>query len=187
MRGSVLFVTFLFFVLSPLLAKKKPRTGKEALFGKEYATYQITSNELSGACFYLVSGHGGPDPGAIGIYQGRQLHEDEYAYDIILRLARELLSRGAKVHIIIQDKKDGIRDGHVLANSKRETCMGKIRAVTNELYLFMWTVAVRDSRQMCFFITLLKVRRVGGWPITCTVPLIGNMTSISQTVAFAER
>jgi len=210
MRGSVLFVTFLFFVLSPLLAKKKPRTGKEALFGKEYATYQITSNELSGACFYLVSGHGGPDPGAIGIYQGRQLHEDEYAYDIILRLARELLSRGAKVHIIIQDKKDGIRDGHVLANSKRETCMGdpiplnqvarlkqrcdwvnklyrKDRAVTNELYLFMWTVAVRDSRQMCFFITLLKVRRVGGWPITCTVPLIGNMTSISQTVAFAER
>ena len=71
-----------------------------------------------------MSGHGGPDPGAIGIYQGRQLHEDEYAYDIILRLARELLSRGAKVHIIIQDKKDGIRDGHVLANSKRETCMG---------------------------------------------------------------
>ena len=124
MRVSVLFVTFLFFVLSPLLAKKKPRTGKESLFGKEYATYQITSNELSGACFYLVSGHGGPDPGAIGIYQGRQLHEDEYAYDIILRLARELLSRGAKVHIIIQDKKDGIRDGHVLANSKRETCMG---------------------------------------------------------------
>ena len=60
MRVSVLFVTFLFFVLSPLLAKKKPRTGKESLFGKEYATYQITSNELSGACFYLVSGHGMP-------------------------------------------------------------------------------------------------------------------------------
>ena len=77
MRVSVLFVTFLFFVLSPLLAKKKPRTGKESLFGKEYATYQITSNELSGACFYLVSGHGGPDPGAIGIYQGRQLHEED--------------------------------------------------------------------------------------------------------------
>ena len=55
MRGSVLFVTYFFFVLSPLLAKKKPRTGKEALFGKEYATYQITSNELSGACFYLVT------------------------------------------------------------------------------------------------------------------------------------
>ena len=124
MRVSVLFVTFLFFILPPLLAQKKPRTGKEPLFGKEYATYQVTSNELRGACFYLVGGHGGPDPGAIGIYQGRQLHEDEYAYDIILRLARELLSRGAKVHIIIQDKKDGIRDGHVLANSKRETCMG---------------------------------------------------------------
>lgn len=127
MRVSVILVTFLFIIFSPsplIAQKKKPRTGKEPLFGKEYATYQITSNELAGACFYLVSGHGGPDPGAIGIYQGRQLHEDEYAYDIILRLARELLSRGAKVHILIQDKKDGIRDGHILGNSKRETCMG---------------------------------------------------------------
>ena len=67
MRGSVLFVTFLFFVLSPLLAKKKPRTGKEALFGKEYATYLITSNELIVGCFYLGCGHGEPDPGAIDI------------------------------------------------------------------------------------------------------------------------
>ena len=64
MRISVIFITFLFLTLSPLLAQKKPRTGKEPLLGKEYAAYKITSNELSGACFYLVSGHGGPDPGA---------------------------------------------------------------------------------------------------------------------------
>ena len=53
------------------------------------------------------------------------MHEDEYAYDIILRLARELMTRGAKVEIIIQDKKDGIREGRILPGSKRETCMGK--------------------------------------------------------------
>ena len=57
-------------------------------------------------------------------YNLRRVFENEYAYDIILRLARELLTRGAKVHIIIRDKKDGIRDGHILSNSKRETCMG---------------------------------------------------------------
>ena len=125
MRFIIILITSLFVLsLSSFAQNKKPRTGKEPLFGKELATYQIASNELSGACFYLVSGHGGPDPGAIGIYQGRQLHEDEYAYDIILRLARELLTRGAKVHIIIQDRKDGIRNGHILSNSKRETCMG---------------------------------------------------------------
>lgn len=125
MRFLTVLLAALFLASAPLSAgKKKPRTGKEPLFGKELASYQVTSNELSGACFYLVGGHGGPDPGAIGIYKGRQLHEDEYAYDIILRLGRELLTRGAKVHIIIRDKKDGIRNGHVLANSKRETCMG---------------------------------------------------------------
>ena len=111
----------------PVSAQKKKTVGeKEPLFGVGLSSYQVTSNELAGACFYLVSGHGGPDPGAIGIYQGRQLHEDEYAYDIVLRLGRELMMRGAKVHFIIQDKKDGIRDGRILMSSKRETCMGEI-------------------------------------------------------------
>ena len=105
--------------------KAKPATGKEPLFGKALATYPITSWELAGATFYLVGGHGGPDPGAIGTYQGHKLHEDEYAYDIVLRLGRELMMRGAKVHFIIQDKKDGIRSGQVLNNRKTETCMGK--------------------------------------------------------------
>ncbi len=112
-------------VVLPLCAQKKAVSQKEPLFGKANASYTVTSSELKGACFYLVSGHGGPDPGAIGIYQGRQLHEDEYAYDIVLRLGRELMMRGAKVHFIIQDKKDGIRGGYYLSNSKRETCMGQ--------------------------------------------------------------
>lgn len=97
----------------------------EPLFGKAHAAYSVASSELKGAVFYLVSGHGGPDPGCIGRYNGKELHEDEYAYDIVLRLGRELLRRGAKVHFIIQDAKDGIRDEAILKNSKRETCMGK--------------------------------------------------------------
>ena len=101
------------------------QTRKEPLFGKAEATYKVTSSSLKGAVFYLVSGHGGPDPGCIGRYQGKELHEDEYAYDIVLRLGRELLKRGAKVYFIIQDSKDGIRNSYVLKNSKRETCMGK--------------------------------------------------------------
>lgn len=96
----------------------------EPLFGKEMAKYEVTSSELKGCSFYLVSGHGGPDPGAIGKMGNVELHEDEYAYDIVLRLARNLLMRGAKVHIIIQDAKDGIRNDKFLKNSKRETCMG---------------------------------------------------------------
>lgn len=96
----------------------------EPLFGKEMAEYKVTSSELKDCCFYLVSGHGGPDPGAIGKMGNVELHEDEYAYDVMLRLARNLLMRGAKVHIIIQDAKDGIRDSRYLSNSKRETCMG---------------------------------------------------------------
>ena len=114
---------FLFFL--PVYGEKKGKTHREPLFGKSQAAYQVTSNALKGATFYLVSGHGGPDPGCIGKYQGHELHEDEYAYDIILRLGRELLKRGAKVHFIIQDSKDGIRNTYILKNSKSETSMGK--------------------------------------------------------------
>ena len=96
----------------------------EPLFGKLLANTKVTSSRLAGACFYVVSGHGGPDPGAIGRVGKHELHEDEYAYDIALRLARNLMQEGAEVHIIIQDAKDGIRDDAYLSNSKRETCMG---------------------------------------------------------------
>lgn len=113
------------YTLPPLKNATPKRKNYEPLFGKAAASYKVTSSELKGACFYLVSGHGGPDPGAIGRIGSVELHEDEYAYDIVLRLARNLLMRGAKVHIIIQDAKDGIRNDKFLKNSKRETCMGK--------------------------------------------------------------
>lgn len=126
MKKLLIAVLSLIVILLPVSAqKKKQASGKEPLFGKAMATYPINSRELAGACFYLVSGHGGPDPGAIGTYNGYKLHEDEYAYDIVLRIGRELMMRGAKVHFIIQDKKDGIRNGKILKNSKRETCMGQ--------------------------------------------------------------
>lgn len=97
----------------------------EPLFGPQLADVKVTSDRLRGACFYIVSGHGGPDPGAIGHAGGHELHEDEYAYDVALRLARDLIQDGADVRIIIQDEKDGIRNDRYLNNSKRETCRGK--------------------------------------------------------------
>ncbi|MBW9204086.1 N-acetylmuramoyl-L-alanine amidase [Bacteroidales bacterium SW292] len=102
----------------------KVRTLHEPLFGKKLDEVKVTGNRLAGACFYVVSGHGGPDPGAIGRVGRHELHEDEYAYDVALRLARNLMAEGAEVRIIIQDKKDGIRNDRYLNNSKRETCMG---------------------------------------------------------------
>lgn len=100
------------------------KTINEPLFGKALSCVKVTSNRLKGACFYVVSGHGGPDPGAIGKVGKTELHEDEYAYDVALRLARNLMQEGAEVRIIIRDAKDGIRDDPYLSNSKRETCMG---------------------------------------------------------------
>ncbi|MBN2261820.1 MAG: N-acetylmuramoyl-L-alanine amidase [Prolixibacteraceae bacterium] len=102
------------------------------IFGNKYHDVVIESNELSGAVYYLVSGHGGPDPGAVAKYNGKTLCEDEYAYDITLRLARNLLAKGATVYMITRDKNDGIRDGWHLPADKDEVCYPNLSIPINQ-------------------------------------------------------
>ena len=75
--------------------------GTFPLFGKEYEDVELKSNKLTGHVYYVVAGHGGPDPGAVVTYGGHTLCEDEYAYDVTLRLAKRLLANDATVYIII--------------------------------------------------------------------------------------
>lgn len=90
------------------------------IFGPEHEVIEIKSKRLKGSVYYLISGHGGPDPGAMTKYVGTSISEDEYAYDVTLRLARELLSHGAMVYVIIRDPNDGIRDDRILDMDKDE-------------------------------------------------------------------
>jgi N-acetylmuramoyl-L-alanine amidase len=94
------------------------------IFGKNYEKVTPLDTKLKNKVFYLISGHGGPDPGAVGFNYGYELHEDEYAYDVTLRLARKLLEHGADVYIIVQDPEDGIRDERYLNNSSDEFYLG---------------------------------------------------------------
>lgn len=103
------------------------------LFGPKYDDVEIKSNELKGAIYYLKSGHGGPDPGAIGKYQGHQVCEDEYAYDVTLRLAKNLIEKGATVYMITIDKNDGIRDDAFLKADKDEVCYPNLAIPLNQV------------------------------------------------------
>ncbi|MBN1479759.1 N-acetylmuramoyl-L-alanine amidase [candidate division KSB1 bacterium] len=90
------------------------------MFGSTYANVTKIDDSLDGYYFYIVSGHGGPDPGAYGDYGHYRLYEDEYAYDIMLRFARRLIEHGATVYIIVRDSNDGIRDVAVLRGDHDE-------------------------------------------------------------------
>lgn len=91
-------------------------------FGKAYENLKVKDQQLKGAVYYLLAGHGGPDPGALGKYGPYLLSEDEYAYDVTIRLARRLMEHGATVYMIIQDENDGIRDENILLNDTDEIC-----------------------------------------------------------------
>ncbi|WP_297763661.1 N-acetylmuramoyl-L-alanine amidase [uncultured Muriicola sp.] len=91
-----------------------------AIFGDEEALVVNKSDQLSGAIYYLISGHGGPDPGAVETYRDVTIAEDEYAYDVTLRLAKELLAHGAMVYIIVRDENDGIRNKRALEIDRDE-------------------------------------------------------------------
>lgn len=92
------------------------------IFGSKYSRVEIKDKSLEGAVYYLMSGHGGPDPGALGRYGRYTLAEDEYAYDVTLRLARRLIEHGALVYMITRDNNDGIRDQNILPRDKDERC-----------------------------------------------------------------
>ncbi|MCF0206562.1 MAG: N-acetylmuramoyl-L-alanine amidase [Bacteroidales bacterium] len=74
----------------------------------------IRGNALKGAIFYLIAGHGGPDPGATSVVDGHLIPEDEYAFDITLRLAKFIEEQSGKVYMIIDDPDDGIRNDRIL-------------------------------------------------------------------------
>ncbi len=80
----------------------------------------VKNHKLKGYIFYLISGHGGPDPGAIGYRDSVELNEDEYAYDITIRLAKKLVESNAKVYMIVQDTLDGIRNDKFLKDTNSE-------------------------------------------------------------------
>lgn len=109
--------------------KKSPRKSNEVkindLFGPKYREVNMFDDQLAGQVFYVSSGHGGPDPGAQCTDLEHTLCEDEYAYDVALRLARDLTQHGAIVHMIVQDENDGIRDDEFLDCDNDELCNGK--------------------------------------------------------------
>ncbi len=102
------------------------------IFGKKHSYTPLLSSRLSGKVFFLVSGHGGPDPGAQGKRAGVTLSEDEYAYDVTLRLLRFLLSHGAIAYLIVRDPNDGIRDENYLKGDKDEVVWGNREIPLNQ-------------------------------------------------------
>ncbi|GAA4470903.1 N-acetylmuramoyl-L-alanine amidase [Nibrella saemangeumensis] len=119
----------------PMTPARKP-AGPEMLtvpmFGPGNARVAVKSNQLRGAVYYLSPGHGGPDPGAVGQYGRFALAEDEYAYDVTLRLARTLMEHGARVYMMVQDRNDGIREDAVLLMDKDEVTYPNLRIPLNQ-------------------------------------------------------
>lgn len=96
------------------------------VFGKNYEDVTIKSDVLANKVYYLEPGHGGPDPGAMAhnVKGKYTLCEDEYAYDVTLRLARKLIENGAIVHLVLEDPNDGIREQMYLPCDNDELSMG---------------------------------------------------------------
>ena len=97
------------------------------IFGPKYAHTPLVSKKLAGKVFYVVAGHGGPDPGAMAKRSGSTLCEDEYAYDVALRLCRNLVAHGATAYMINRDPDDGIRSDRYLQCDTDEVLWGNVR------------------------------------------------------------
>lgn len=121
-------------IASPLGSNTSKKKLNIPLFGSKYKNVLIENNTLKNQVFYIVPGHGGPDPGAIAknVDGKYTICEDEYAYDVSLRLAKNLLEKGAEVYVIVQDENDGIRDEIYLNCDCDETSIGGHKIPVNQ-------------------------------------------------------
>lgn len=102
----------------PVPKRKEYITQK--VLGRKYEQIEVVDHFLKDKVFYIVSGHGGPDSGAQCQSCPKTMCEDEYAYDVALRLGRDLMQHGAIVEFIVQDPNDGIRDDQYLPCDRDE-------------------------------------------------------------------
>lgn len=112
--------------------KGSPKMANYEIFGDNHSSTPILDNELYDHVYYIVSGHGGPDPGANAKVNGKLVAEDEYAYDVSLRLAKNLLMHSAKVYMIVRDENDGIRDLEYLETDTDEVVWGGEKIPLNQ-------------------------------------------------------
>jgi N-acetylmuramoyl-L-alanine amidase len=124
LSAFIAFLAFSSFKDKNPNAKGAPKVVNFTIFGDEHANTPIIDNDMSHHVYYIVSGHGGPDPGANITVNGKMVAEDEYAYDVSLRLAKNLLMHGAKVYMIVRDENDGIRDQEYLETDIDEVVWG---------------------------------------------------------------
>jgi N-acetylmuramoyl-L-alanine amidase len=131
------FLLSLFLGVYSFFSLAKPPAYKALLvnhkiFGTSHAHFAIEDHQLNGQVFYIVSGHGGPDPGANTVLAGVSISEDEYAYDVSLRLAKNLIMHDARVYLIVRDENDGIRDEELLSMDTDETVWGNLEIPINQ-------------------------------------------------------
>ncbi len=135
------------------------------IFGKEYAKTPLIDNVLAGQIFYISAGHGGPDPGAMAVRSGRNLCEDEYAYDVALRLCRNIISHGGIAYMINRDDNDGIRAGEFLDCDTDERLWGGVEMargqktrleqrsnIVNKLYQENLAKGFTEQTLICFHV-----------------------------------
>jgi N-acetylmuramoyl-L-alanine amidase len=146
--------------------EKEPNSSREAVpifFNDEVKIKK--SRPLAGRVFYVDAGHGGPDPGAQHRHHRNTLCEDEYAYDVSIRLAKKLLENGATVYMLTRDPNDGIRNGDYLPCDKDElhypatkipigqrTRLAARAGIVNQLYKKHRKEGVKSQRLICIHV-----------------------------------
>lgn len=115
------------------------------LFGAAYQDVPLINDKLRGQVFYIKSGHGGPDPGAMVKIGENICCEDEYAYDVALRLGRKIIQHGGIVHFIVYDPDDGIRSEEFLQCDKDDLHAGKLAIPLNQIKRLRTRVSIINN------------------------------------------
>jgi len=112
----------------PAPAEKPAKPKAASPCAPKAANPSVQGSALRGWMVILDPGHGGRDGGSTGIFNGQMVVEDEYVYDVALRVDRLIKARGGLSFLTLHDKKTGIRSWRaqeVFPDERHETFAGQ--------------------------------------------------------------
>src|SRR5687767_3374111 len=72
----------------------------------------LAAGNLLGTAVVIDPGHGGRDPGAHGVFAGQHVYENEYTYDVALRVSELVKKQQGLAFLTIRDANDPVRSWH---------------------------------------------------------------------------
>lgn len=111
---SMLFIAFLFFILSPLLTGGGPHANGRTLFKGRCTACRVASGRLDKTYFCLIDNRKNPSPKTVNVCRKHRLRRSRCTCSVVLQLTHRLLSHNTGIRVVVRSGGSNVHSNRIL-------------------------------------------------------------------------